>query len=107
MHYIREVGNMMISNFGRKGHNINVYEQEAYFWRKGSSYSDVLSHMNYEGHGKILTRNPYWIGEMDGISRLIGPEKIVVTVAIVSGKKRSRLVCPEQNIASWMHNLAE
>lgn len=59
LHYTQEVGNAMSSNFSRKPHHVKLCEEYLHFYRKRSSFGHVLSHMNYEGHGKVSTR-PLW-----------------------------------------------
>lgn len=53
LHCTREIGNMTFSILCRKSDQTNVNEQTMDFWRKGSSYGDVLSYINYGGHGKV------------------------------------------------------
>lgn len=66
MYYTLEAGNMMSSNFRRKVYLVNVSEQAVHFMRKGPSYVDVLSHINYKRYGRVPTRHRWCTNEMDG-----------------------------------------
>lgn len=53
--YKREVGSIMTKILSRHAHRVNVREHAVHFGRKGSSYADVLSHVNYEWNEKVPT----------------------------------------------------
>lgn len=55
--YTREAGNIMTNSFTRNFHHVSVCEKAVYFRRKGSSYQDMLSRVNYEGHSTVFTKH--------------------------------------------------
>lgn len=64
LHNIRQGNSTKSRNPSRKAYQFNVCEEAVHFRREGSSNEDVLSHANYEGHGKILTRHALWTDKM-------------------------------------------
>lgn len=58
LYYTREKENSLTSNLSFKAHHDNICEQVVPFWKKKSSYGDVLSYVNYQRHCKVPTRHP-------------------------------------------------
>lgn len=50
---------MMTNIFSRKALHISICEKTLHFLLKACSYADVLSHVTYEGHGKVCTGNVF------------------------------------------------
>lgn len=105
MHCTREVGNMITSIFSRKALDANDCEEVVYFWRKTTSYEDVHSHMNSYRHGNVLTRQPWWVNETDGVSGLSVTEMVFLTVTGKDGEKRRRLAWLKHESVDWMKHL--
>lgn len=57
--YIREAWNTMTISFSRKAHQVRVCKQAMHFWKKESSYGDVLSHVTREEHDMAPMRHTW------------------------------------------------
>lgn len=58
LHYTLELGSMMTIISSRKNHHLKVRKDAVQFRREWSVNGNVLSHINYEEHGKVSTRRP-------------------------------------------------
>lgn len=79
LHYSEKMQNMMDSTLCRVPHQINVCEQALHLWKKGSSYGNVLSQVNYKRYGNMATRHSCYTNELEGISQLSRREKLFAT----------------------------
>lgn len=78
----------MTSILGYKANRVKVSDKDMHSSKKGSTYEDVLSHVKYEEHGKITTRNPWCTNEFDGILPISPTEKVY---AFVLGRKERKM----------------
>lgn len=86
--YNGEVSNMMSGNFGPKSDYINVLRIVCAFLKKSIIVWVMLSHVNYEGQGTVLTTRPWWTNETKGLPRLMVTEDLYVAV---TGRNREKI----------------
>lgn len=75
LHYIPDADSMVSSTNSRKAHHVFFSTEIVKFWRKGSSYTAVLYHVNYKSHGKVPTRQSRHTNGIDGTIRLNEPRR--------------------------------
>lgn len=101
LHYTIAVGNVLTAVASKKANHICVLYEAIHFWRKGLSYADVLSHIDYESHGDVPTSRQWWRKQGNEIPRLTHAEKLYVTDPNGDSGEKSRILRPEQK-SSWL-----
>lgn len=91
----------MTKSSSRKAHHLKVCEEAVHFRSKRSSCTDVLSHVNSEGHGGFHTRHPLWKNEMDEFHGPFRPRRYM-TLIMETTRKKSQRFHPERKLsAEW------
>lgn len=85
-----------------KVHHINVAEEEIQFCKKVPRWTDVMSPINFQGHGDVQTSQPWWISETNQVSHLQPEEKVKFRASESEKGKKSLLVRPEHKRISMM-----
>lgn len=98
------VGNYRQDPTAKKAYHTNMVEKVKHFWRKGSSLMDILSFIDYQGHGDNTTTQLWGTNEMNQVLSSLLEENVMVMCS--KNPRKNDLLQPKRTIMCWMTDLA-
>lgn len=81
----------------------SVVETAIHFWKRGASWYEVVSHLDYKGHGNVPTNYRWWTNVLNNVLGVHGSQQVLRETSRSEGA--AGMVRPEQKSIELMKDL--